>query len=190
MMRKFYLAFLSVILLVSIMGCARPAGYSGQAKRDFILEMKDNTLNQLYAKRPHARDTVQQAAGYAVFSNVNAQFLFFGGSNGYGVAIDNTTGEKTYMKMAEAGVGLGVGVKDFREVIIFNNRTKFRDFVTRGWEFSAKADAAAKSDQKGAAATGAVSFDRDVIVYQLTEAGVIVGANVSGSKYWRYDELN
>jgi hypothetical protein len=34
---------------------------------------------------------------------------------------DNKTGRDTYMKMGEVGVGLGVGIKDFRAVFVFHS---------------------------------------------------------------------
>ena len=37
------------------------------------------------------------------------------------------------MNMAEAGVGIGLGLKDFREVIVFNSRGKLNNFITSGW---------------------------------------------------------
>jgi len=37
------------------------------------------------------------------------------------------------MNMAEAGVGIGLGLKDFREVIVLNSRGKLNNFITSGW---------------------------------------------------------
>ncbi len=151
--------------------------------------MRQQTLNELYAKYPYTRQQVQNAAGYAVFSNVNTQVIFFGGGGGYGVAVDNSTGKKTYMRMAQATAGLGVGLKDFREVIIFKNPSTFNKFVISGWDFGVEAGAGAKSGKKGADVSGALSVS-DVVIYQLTEAGIELKSTVSGKKYWLYKELN
>ena len=62
---------------------------------------------------------------------------------------------ETFMKMGSAGLGLGLGVKDFRAVFIFYDKAKLLDFLDKGWDFSGQADAAAKSDDKGAALAGA-----------------------------------
>ena len=83
--------------------------------------MKDDTLAELYQKKPETRAMIKNAAGYWVFSNINTQLLIFGSGNGYGVVVDNSTSKKTFMKMAQVGAGLGVAFKDFRAVIIFNN---------------------------------------------------------------------
>lgn len=180
-----------IISLVCIMGCARPQGSDPAEKRDFVQNMKNQALNDLYAKYPQAKRQIENSAGYSVFSNVNTQLLFFGTGNGYGIATDNSNGRQTYMKMLQASAGIGVALKDFREVIIFNNPNTFRNFVTKGWDFGVQAGAGAKSGEKGGEATGAMSVSSlDVIVYQLTEAGIELRTNVAGKKYWTDDELN
>lgn len=182
---------IAIISLVIVIGCARPQGSDPAEKRDFVQNMKAQALNDLYAKYPQAKSQIENSAGYSVFSNINTQLLFFGTGNGYGVATDSSTGSQTYMKMLQASAGIGVALKDIREVIIFNNPDTFRNFVTKGWDLGVQAGVGAKSDEKGAEATGAVSVaNMDVIIYQLTEAGIELRTNVAGKKYWTDNELN
>ena len=103
--------------------------------------------------------------------------------------VDPKSGTKTYMKMGEAGIGLGLGVKDFRAVFIFHSRADLDRFVNSGWEFGGHADAAAKASDKGAAVGGEVLLD-GITVYQLTKSGLALQATVKGTKYWKDDELN
>ena len=110
--------------------------------------------------------------------------MFFGTGNGYGVVTDCSDGFKTYMRMAEGGIGFGIALKDFREVIIFNDQRAYNDFVTEGWSFGAQGDAAAKYKGEGASASGEVPLDSAVLVYQITESGIALRANFSASKYW------
>lgn len=187
---RFVNTFILLLSMVVVAGCARPNDGTPAQKRTYINQMRQDTLNELYAKYPHARQQVESAAGYAVFSNVNTQIIFFGGGGGYGVAVDNSNGKKTYMRMAQASAGLGVGLKDFREVIIFRNPSTFNKFVISGWDFGVEAGAGAKSEEKGREVSGALSVSDDVTIYQLTEAGVELKTTVSGKKYWLYKELN
>jgi len=182
------LSLLLVFFLVS--SCARPKGATPELKRDYVLQMKDNTLAELYAKKPYMKDVVEKSAGYAVFSNFNTQLLVVGTGNGYGVAVDNSNGDKIFMRMAEGGVGLGVALTDFREVVIFNNKEAFLEFVTEGWNFGAKGDAAAKYKDDGAATGGEVPLDSDIIVVQMTKSGIALRASMGAAKYWIDDELN
>jgi lipid-binding SYLF domain-containing protein len=94
------------------------------------------------------------------------------------------------MKMGEFGVGLGLGLKDFRAVFIFRDRGVMNTWIYDGWEWGAEADAAAKSGDQGGAATAAGNVVSGVEVYQFTKSGIALSATVSGTKYWRDDELN
>jgi len=171
-------------------GCSKPKGNTGDDKRRSIQVMKQDTLARLYAAQPEARGAVQSAAGYAVFSNVGLTVLLVGGGNGYGVVVDNATGRQTYMRMTQGSVGVGLGVKDFRAVIVFHDRETLSRFVTKGWEFGGEAEASAKSDDKGGQATAAGSVQKGLSVYQFTESGVALQASAPLTKYSRYDELN
>jgi len=94
------------------------------------------------------------------------------------------------MNMGLVNVGLGVGIKDFRAVFVFLNRDVMHTFVDKGWEFGGEADVALKSEEKGEAESGAASFKQDIIIYQMTEAGIALKAGLKGQKFWRNDELN
>ena len=93
------------------------------------------------------------------------------------------------MNMGEAGIGFGLGVKDFRAVFIFHDSDTLRSFIDSGWEFGAHADAAAKAGEKGGAVGGEVLLD-GVTVYQMTESGLALQATLKGTKYWKDSELN
>ena len=94
------------------------------------------------------------------------------------------------MKMISGGVGIGLGVKDFRGVFVFSSSDAFKKFVSSGWEANAQADAAAKSGQKGGATTGAITVAPDVSLYQITENGLALQATIQGTKYYKDDDLN
>lgn len=165
-------------------------GASPAEKRKNIQTMQQETLSELYSKAPHAKTEIQKAAGYAVFSNVGVNLILLSAGTGYGVAHDNASGKDTYMKMASGGVGLGLGVKDFRGVFVFESKEKLDFFINKGWEASAQADAAAQSGDKGGSFTGAVTVAPGVHLYQLTKNGLAIQATIQGTKYWKDDELN
>jgi lipid-binding SYLF domain-containing protein len=177
------------LLALPLVACSA-TGDTTQEKRDHVAKMESDTLAKLYAKKPETREQVESAAGYGVFTNVGAQVFFVGGGGGYGVVTDNETGERTYMKMGQATVGMGLGGKEFQAVFVFADKLTLKKFVHEGWEFGGSAKAAAKTDEGGGAAGEAGSFKAPIQVYQLTEAGVIASATVGGTKYWKDDELN
>jgi hypothetical protein len=93
------------------------------------------------------------------------------------------------MNMGEVGVGLGLGVKDFRGVFVFHSADTMTRFVEHGWAFVAQADAAAKASDKGAAVGGELTVD-NITIYQLTKAGLALQATIKGTKYWKDCALN
>ncbi len=181
------------VLLVPVLlaaSCATSKGSNPEEKRAYTLRMRDDTLAELYATEPLAKEKVEKAAGYGVFSNIGTNIIFVSTGGGFGVITDNSTGDNTYMKMGEFGVGLGLGLKDFRAVFIFRDRGVMNTWIYDGWEWGAEADAAAKTGDQGGAATAAGNVISGVEVYQFTKSGIALSATVSGTKYWRDDELN
>ncbi len=189
-MRFNYLVLSLVLVALMVGACARPKGETPGQKKDFVLQMKNDTLAQLYAEKSYAKELLEQSAGYAVFSNFNTQLLVFGSGNGFGVAVDNSNGNEIFMRMAEGGIGRGVALKDFREVIVCNSKTVFYKFITEGWNYSAQGDAAAKYKDDGGSTSAEVPLDSEVVVFQMTKGGIALRANLSASKFWIDDELN
>lgn len=190
MMKRFLLLILSAVIFLSLNACLIASGDTPEQKRATILRMHDETLAQLYKQRPTAESVVSKAAGYAVFSNVNAQYLLVGGGGGFGVAVNHASGQKTFMKMAQVDLGPGLGVQDIRVVFVFHSERAYNDFVHSGWEFGGQADAAAKARDKGLSATGEISIDAETSMYTMTESGLIAKVNLAGTKYWKDDSLN
>lgn len=178
-----------VCLSLALGGCATTSGTTPQDRRQAVLDMSNEVLTELYNVRPATRAEIEAAAGYAVFSNVNVNVFFasFGGGNG--VVKDNRAGRQIFMKMGEAGVGLGLGVKDFRAVFVFNSTSALDKFISSGWEFGGQADAAAKAGGRGGAVGGEALVD-DITVYQLTKTGLALQVMVKGTKYWKDSDLN
>ncbi|MBI4678340.1 MAG: hypothetical protein HY748_12235 [Elusimicrobia bacterium] len=181
-------ALIALSLLAA--GCATPKGVTIEEKRSYVLKMKDETLARLHKEKPETRGMVKKAAGYAVFSNIGTHIFFLAGGNGYGVVVDNSAGQKTFMKMRSVGFGLGMGVKDFRAVFFFTNKRVLKEFIDKGWAFGGQADAAAKSGEKGGAAGGEAYVEDNIQIYQLTESGLALQATVAGTKYWKDKDLN
>ena len=152
--------------------------------------MKNETLSELYALTPQAKARIQRAEGYAIFSNVGLNIIYVSIGGGWGVAHDNKTQKEYYMKMISGGVGLGLGIKDFRGIFVFKTRQAFADFKEKGWVAGLAGDAVAKSGVKGGGTGGAVSVAPDIDLYQLTKNGLALQATIQGSKYFLDDELN
>ena len=163
---------------------------SPDKEKEKIRKMSNDTLKDLYKLQPTAKDAIAKASGYAVFDNMGTNLLVLSTARGGGIAINNKTKKETYMKMASAGVGLGLGVKDYRVIFIFQEEAKLNTFLDSGWSGSAQTDAAAKAGTKGDAIAGAVEMDPGVFVYQITKNGLALQVTLQGTKYYKNDDLN
>lgn len=161
-----------------------------QADRQEILDMRTEVLSKLYQEQPSVKEKINEAKGYAVFSNIGVNLVFFSAGGGSGVVHDNATGKDTYMNMGSAGIGIGLGVKDFSAVFVFHTRDALRSFIEDGWDFSGQADAAAKSGKKGKEGSIAGTIVNGVSIYQMTETGLALQATLQGTKYWLDKDLN
>jgi lipid-binding SYLF domain-containing protein len=94
------------------------------------------------------------------------------------------------MKMVSAGAGLGVGVKNYRVIFVFENKDALDHFLDSGWSGSAQTDAAAKAVDKGGAFSGADEIAPGVWVYQITKNGLALQITLQGTKYYKDDDLN
>jgi len=188
-MKKTAILFSLLLLSIILTGCSPGSKLTKTEKIDAINTMATETLERLYTEKGTAREEIQKAAGYAVFSNANINIIFASGGGGYGVAVDNATGKRTYMKMGSGGLGLGLGVKDFRQVMIFSTKDTMNTFIESGWVFGGHADAAAKAGDKGGELSGEGAIG-PVKVYAMTETGLALQATVTGTKYWKDGDLN
>ena len=178
-----------LIVALTMGGCATTAGMTTEQKRQSILTMKNKVLSDLYQLKPDVRQQISGANGYAVFSNANINIILASFGTGYGVVKHNKTGQYTYMKMGEVGLGPGLGVKDFRIVFVFHSADSLDRFIEKGWAFGVQADAAAKAGDSGAAVGGEITVD-NITIYQITESGLALQATIKGTKYWKDSELN
>lgn len=179
--------FVSLVLLFAVPFAA--AKDSLEDKKVKTRKMRDSVLAELYKQKPELQGRIKKAEGYAVFSNVGVNLVLASFAGGSGVVVDKK-GNETFMKMGSAGIGLGLGVKDFRGVFIFHDKDKLQKFIDKGWDFSGQADAAAKSEDKGAGVAVAGNVIDGVELYQLTKNGLALQATLQGTKYWKDRDLN
>jgi len=152
-----------------------------RAKMDTVAQ---ESLDRLMSESPGAKKLFDNAYGYAVFSNLKFA-LGISGGGGHGVAVTKS-GERTYMKMGTAGVGLGLGGRKYQVVFLFENKQVFDRFVNKGWQ----ADTSASATAGKAGAEVASNFTNGLAVYQFSDKGLMASADIAGTKYWKNDKLN
>ena len=186
-MKKILLALAASVCLIPV---SASAADTPQQSIEAIQKMEDATLERLYKEVPDTRREIADAVGYAVFSSGELAIIWISAGYGHGVAHNNRSGQDTYMQMAKAGVGLGLGAKDFDVVFVFHDMDSYEQFITTGLDLTATADAAVQVEEKGDSLGGGLDVLPGVRVYQLTDTGLMAQAMIQGTKFWKDDSLN
>ncbi len=190
-MKKTILSIIAVAAILTFTsGCGPSTKLPVAERRLLVRDMETETLKRLYKEQPGTKAKIRKAAGYATFANANVNLIFVSAGGGYGSVVDNSTGQRTYMKMALGGIGLGLGAKDYRQVLIFNSKETLNKFIYSGWEFGGHADAAAKAGQSGGEISAEGAINSDIEAYSMTESGLALQATIAGTKYWKDKNLN
>ncbi len=153
---------------------------SKEQQRTTIDATEIATLARLWDESNTAKRLFDSAYGYATFDIIKISLAITGGG-GHGVAVARGSGERTYMRMGTGGINFGAGGQKYQLVFIFEDQRTFERFVEDGWEAGASANAVAGP----AGLNAGTSFINGVAVYQLTEGGLMLQLDVSGTKYWQ-----
>ena len=159
-------------------------------QRQEILKKSEETIKQLYQVEPKARELIEKSVGYATFSNFGMKILIAGGGTGTGVVINKAGGKPIFMNMAEVQAGLGIGIKSFQNIFVFQTQSALNDFVNSGWTFGGQATAAAKYEASGNAYQDATLVGPGILMYQLTDSGLAAELTGKGTKYYKNTDLN
>ena len=159
-------------------------------QRQDILIKNQAILKQLYEAQPKAKELIEKSVGYATFSNFGMKILIAGGGTGSGVVINKANKKPVYMNMAEVQAGLGLGIKSFQNIFVFETEAAMNDFINSGWTFGGQVTAAAKYEKDGGAYQDATVVAPGVLMYQLTDSGIAAEITGKGTKYYKNTDLN
>jgi lipid-binding SYLF domain-containing protein len=182
------LVFLVLVLTNTSTPADEPQSWKSlehESKRMKIDEEAQTSLDTILGGNEKTKKLFDLAYGWAAFDNLKIAVGFSGGG-GNGVAIEKSSGKRTYMKTGTAGIGLGLGGKKYQVVFFFQDEQTFTNFVEKGW----KADTSAAAVAGGSGAGVAAGFTNGMAVYQITDKGLMASADISGTKYWKNKKLN
>ena len=189
-MKKLVIVALLSLLAFSVCGCTSASGGTPAEKRLTISQLEDDVIGKMVKDDPVIKKKLDAAPGYGVFNSKSVNLILVEAGNGFGVVVNKKTGKKTYMKMALGGVGLGLGVKDYRQLMIFKTTGAMTNLIEKGWEVGAHADASATASDSGGEANAAGDISSEVEIYQMTENGLALQASITGTKYYKDKDLN
>jgi lipid-binding SYLF domain-containing protein len=177
----------AAVMLAAFLAASCSSTYrsmSPQEKRDFLVELEEETLAELVEDQPEAQADLDNAIGHAIFSNTEAKVPFVGAGDGIGVVVNKETGERSYLKVTRFDVGGGLGVRTYRLIIVFFEEEALKKLAGGKLEFGAGVEAGAKDKDIGTGPGGiAGSRKEGYVLYQLSDSGASVSLTVRMIKY-------
>lgn len=122
--------------------------------------------------------TLNTAAGYAVFPTVGKGAVGIGGAYGKGVLYEHGRAVG-YCDLSQATIGLQLGGQSYTEMIAFKTQAALDRFKQGNFNFDAQATAVALKSGAGANA----KYIDGVAVFTMDEAGLMYEASIGGQKF-------
>lgn len=167
---------------------------------DRTVESYSGTINN-FKKIDTVKPFFSSSYGYAVFPNIGKAGFFIGGSYGEGQVYrkGKVTG---FSYAADVSIGFQLGGQVYSQVVFFQDKRAYDEFVTGNFEFSAQASAIAvtasvraQSSTGGGTSAGAsthadsggtqmdTNYNKGMLVFVLGKGGLMYEAAIAGQKY-------
>lgn len=163
----------------------------------FADDYSDTTA--LFRKAGESSKYFAKSYGYAVFPTVGKGGVVVGGAYGRGQVYRGGT-VAAEVALTQVSVGFQFGGQAYSEIIFFENKTTFDDFLSGNFEFGADASAiaitagasASASSAGGASASASTNKDNaastggyhhGVAVFTIAKGGLMYQAAISGQKF-------
>ncbi len=153
----------------------------------------------LFKKSGESSRFFRSSYGYAVFPTVGKGGVVVGGAYGRG-QVYRAAARVAEVSLTQLSVGFQLGGQAYSEIVFFENKTTFDDFMSGNFEFGADASAVAITAGANASASsaGGVSagasgtkdnaataggFHHGVAVFTVAKGGLMYQAVLSGQKF-------
>lgn len=191
-MKKTAILFMAMlmVMLTAATAFAAKSPEKIAKERVRINELSEKALQNLYAKIPSSKSVIENSYAYATLSNTGIKLGITGDAHGRGLAVNNKTGERLYMRMQEAGIGIGLGIKEYDLIFVMDSEAAWKSFISGDVKFASAAEAAAGDGVTGNSVEGASIAAKGVWVYQMTKKGLSLDASIKGTKIYADKKLN
>jgi len=151
---------------------------SAVAQDQEAIQEANEALQEFYERDEGIKKLVTGAYGYAVYPSVGKGGAVVGGAHGDGIVYEKGTpiGGST---LTQVDVGFQLGGQKYRELVLFENESAFKNFIEGKFKLSAQATAVAVS--KGASADAA--YRDHVMIFTMAVGGLMFEAAVGGQKF-------
>ena len=187
--RKFVQLILFALVLMTA-STVLAAKKTPDEQRAELNEMSRQVLARMYQKYPSAERAMQSVYAYCTISASSVKWGFWGDDHGRGVAVNQQTGQRIYVKMQELSLGLNFGAKEYDLLFVILNKEAWDRFISGNIKFGTEASAQAYDGVTGDTFADATIVANGVWVYQLDKKGLAVELTFKGAKISPYKTLN
>ena len=188
MKKKFFqLILFALVLMTAGTVFAKESPEQTRAK---LNEMSGQVLERISQKYPSAPRAVESAYAYCTISASAVKWGLIGDDHGRGVAVNNETGERIYVKMKEVSLGVNFGAKEYDLLFLIANKEAWDKFISGNIKFGTEVSAQASDGVNGDTFADATIVANGVWVYQLDKKGLAVELSFKGARISPYRTLN
>lgn len=189
MKKKFIqlILFALVLMTASTVFAAKKSPEEIRAKLD---EMSTQVLERMYQKYPSSKEAVETSYAYCTISASGVKWGVYGDDHGRGVAVNNDTGKRIYVKMKEVTLGVNFGAKEYDLLFVIENEKAWDRFISGSIKFGSEASAQASDGVSGGTFADAKIIADGVWVYQLDKKGLAVELSFKGARISPFRTLN
>ena len=184
---KLILVTLVILAAFSATAFAKETPDETRAK---LNRMSTEVLERMYKAYPASRSEMDRAYAYSTISSSSVKLGFWGSNRGRGIAVNNETGEKIYVKMNEVTIGLNIGAKEYDLLFIIQNKKAWDRFISGNIKFGTESTAAATDGVSGGAVADAKIIADGVWVYQVDKKGLALELTFKGAQISPIRSLN
>ena len=189
-MKKIISLLIAVVSITFLSGCLSPSGNNFAEKKENAQIMREDAVKYFIKSDVRFRDLINNSAGYAIVNGTGVDIFLLSSESGWGVLYSRHNDHYKYIKLYSIGAGLGLGVRDFRSLYVFDTVKDIQYFLEHGWFLGAQANAALKFDYGGAGVARAYEITRGIRLYKLNKSALILHATIQGTKIWENSDLN
>ena len=186
-MKKFAISLILMTLVIflasSSIGLAEE---SADRLRNQLDRISFDVLNRMYNKFPETYNEVGDAYAYCTISSSSVKLGRWDSDHGRGVAVNNVTGKKVYVKMHEVKIGLNIGAKEYDLLFIITDETAWKKFVSGKIKFDTEVIDGVNGDDYN----DAKNIADGVYFYQLDKKGLPLDLTLKDAKISPIRSLN
>ena len=169
---------MALFVVFLVITCSAACASDENNNHAALLKDAEQAVIEFKNERPELRAFFDKAHAYAVYPAIRKLAYVIGFAGGSGVVFQS--GEVVgFSKLTQFTYGFTAGIHSFGEVIFFRNEVVFEKFRSGDLDLDAQASLVAGK----AAAMASYDFDADVLVFTITNAGLMFDLSLGGQKF-------